>query len=185
MTHNSSPNFKVIPFILWTKGSHQSPSFDTFKCSGENLTNFSSPFSNQFSSQFFFKICISLQCHERQLLCTFVAQTIYIYFGHKEPIKTNFLDFQVLRSKFVKFLRSVLKQQVSSSSIFVSFFIAMTHNSSVNFKVIHFLLWTKRPHQSSNCDTFECSGENLLNSSCRFPSNKSVSLQILHPSSVL
>ena len=75
---------------------------------------------------------------------------------------------------------SILKRQVSSSSIFVPFFIVMTHNSSVNFKVIHFLLCIKGSHQSSNVDTFECSGENLPNSSCHFPSNKSVFLQILH-----
>ena len=87
------------------------------------------------------------------------------------------MGFRVLESKFVKFFMSVLKQQVSSSSIFVSFFIVMTHNSSVNFKLIHFLLWTKGSHQSSNFDTF-C--QNLPNLSCHFPSNKSVFLQILH-----
>ena len=79
---------------------------------------------------------------------------------------------------------SILKWQVSSSSIFVSFFIVMTHNSSVNFKLIHFLLWTKGSHQSSNFDTFKCSGKNLPNSSFHFPSSKSVFLQILHHSSV-
>ena len=107
-----------------------------------------------------------------------------IDFGHKEPIKTNFLDFRVLGSKFVKFLMSILKRQVSSSSIFVSFFIVMTHNFSVNFKVIHFLLWAKGSHQSPNFDTLKCSGKNLLNSSCHFPSNKSVFLQILDHSSL-
>ena len=78
----------------------------------------------------------------------------------------------------------ILKQQVSSSSIFVSFFFAMAHNSSVNFKVIHFLLWAKGSHQSSNFDTFECSGGNLTNYSCHFPSKKSVFLQILYHSSM-
>ena len=77
---------------------------------------------------------------------------------------------------------SVLKWKVNSSSNFALFFIVMTHNSSVNFKVIHFLLWAKGPHQSSNFDTFECSGENLPHSSCHFSSNKSVFLQILHHS---
>ena len=85
----------------------------------------------------------------------------------------------MLGSNFVKFM-SILKRQVSSSSIFVSFFIVMTHNSSVNFKVIHFLLCAKGSHQSSNFDTFECSGENLPNSSCHFLSNKSVFPQIFH-----
>ena len=79
---------------------------------------------------------------------------------------------------------SILKRHVSSSSIFVSFFVFMTHNSSVNFKVIHFLLWAKGSHQSSSFDNFECSGENLPNSSCHFPSNKSFFLQILHHSSM-
>ena len=60
----------------------------------------------------------------------------------------------------------------------------MTHNSTVNLKLIHFLLWAKGSYQSSNFDTFKCSGENLQNSSCHFPSNKSVFLQILHHSSV-
>ena len=70
MTHNSSVNFKVITFLLWTKWSHQSPNFDTFKCSGENFPNC----LFQTTSQFFFKMCITLQCHE---LNCFVAQPIY------------------------------------------------------------------------------------------------------------
>ena len=90
----------------------------------------------------------------------------------------------MLGSTFVKFLMSILKRQVSSSSIFVSFFIVTTHNFPINFKLIHFLLWTIGSHQSSNFDTFKCSGENLPNSSCHFPSNKPVFLQILYHSSV-
>ena len=105
-----------------------------------------------------------------------------IYFFHKEPIKTQFFEtFEcVLGSKFVKFFMSILKRQVSSFSSFVSFFIVMTHNFSVNFKLIHFLLWTKGSHQSSNFDTFECSGENLSDSSCHFPSNKSIFVNLVN-----
>ena len=95
-----------------------------------------------------------------------------------------FLDFRVLESKFVKFLMSVLKWQVNSSSNFALFFIVMTYNSSVNFKVIPFLLWTKGSHQSPNFDTFKCSGENLPNFSSLFSNHKSVFLQNLHISSV-
>ena len=58
------------------------------------------------------------------------------------------------------------------------------YNSSVNLKLIHFLLWTKASYQNSNFDTFECSGKNLQNSSCHFQGNKSVFLQILHHSSI-
>ena len=56
----------------------------------------------------------------------------------------------------------------------------MTRNSSVNFKLIHFLLWIKGYHQSTNFETFEYSGKNLPNSSCQFPNYRSVFLQILH-----
>ena len=89
----------------------------------------------------------------------------------------------MLRSKFVKFLMSILKRQVISSSVFVSFFIVMTHNSSVNFTLIHFLLWTKRYYESLNFETFKGSGENLPNSPCHFPNHKSYFLPILHHSS--
>ena len=43
----------------------------------------------------------------------------------------------------MKLLMSILKRQVSSSSVFVSFFTVMKHNFSVNLKLMHFLLWTK------------------------------------------
>ena len=53
----------------------------------------------------------------------------------------------------------------------------MTHNSSVNFKLTHFLLWIKGSHQIFNSENSECSGKNL-------PNHKSVFLQILHHFSV-
>ena len=90
----------------------------------------------------------------------------------------------MLGSKFVKFLMSVLKLQVNSSPGFASFFIVITHNSSVNFKLIHFLLSMKGPNKSPNFGTFICSGRNLRNSSCHFPNNMSVFLRTLHHSSV-
>ena len=87
-------------------------------------------------------------------------------------------------SKFVKFLMSVLKWQVNSFLNFASFFIVITFNSSVNFKLIYFLFWIKGFHKSPNFETFEWSGENLPNSSCHFTNHKSFFLQILHNSSV-
>ena len=45
-----SVKFKLIHFLLWTKESYQSPNFDTFNCSGENLPNFSCHFSNHKSA---------------------------------------------------------------------------------------------------------------------------------------
>ena len=40
---------------------------------------------------------------------------------------------------------SILKRQVNSSSNFASFFIVMTDNSSVDFKLILFQPWIKDP----------------------------------------
>ena len=51
MTHNSTVNFKLIHFLLWIKGSHQSPDFETAKF----LISFSRPqvsFSSNFASLF-------------------------------------------------------------------------------------------------------------------------------------
>ena len=55
----------------------------------------------------------------------------------------------MLGSKFVTLLRSILNRQVNSFSNIVSFFIVITHNTLVNFKLIHFLLWIKRPNHRS------------------------------------
>ena len=90
----------------------------------------------------------------------------------------------MLELKNIQFFLSVLKWQVNSSSNFVLFFIVMTHYSSVNLKVILFLLWTIGPHQSRNFDSFRCPGENLPNFSSFFSNYKSVFLQNVHKSSV-
>ena len=79
---------------------------------------------------------------------------------------------------------SILKQQGDSSSNFASFFIVMTQNSSVNFKLILFLLWIEGSPQNPSFETIKCSSENLLYSSCHFPNYKSAFLHILHHPSV-
>ena len=71
-----------------------------------------------------------------------------------------------LNSKFFRY--SSARVKIHQIPHVMSFFIVITHDCSVNFKLINFLLWTKGSHQSPNFDTFECSGENLPNSSCQF-----------------
>ena len=90
----------------------------------------------------------------------------------------------MLGSKFVKFLMSILKRQVNSSSDFSSFFSVITYNSSVSLWLMHFLLWTKGSHKNTSFYIFKCSDENLPNASSYFPNHKSVFLQIFHDSSV-
>ena len=234
MTHNSSVNFKVILFLFWTKGSHQSSNFDIFKCSSENLPNFSNLFSNHksvflqnfhisseswkitplyfFSSNNIYfaqkepikvkifetfecsgqnlsnsfcqfwsdksilsKFCIALQFHERWLLYTVLAQTIYILLK-RIPLKWKSLRLSSARVKICQISHDNLKWQVNSSSNFASFFMVMTHNSSVDFKLILFLLWIKGPRQNPYLETFKYSSENLPYCSCHFPNHKSVFL---------
>ena len=72
----------------------------------------------------------------------FLAQTYTLVKGTNYRV-IDFFDFWVFGSKFVKFLMSIVKLRVIFNSNFALFFIVMTHNSSINFKVINFLLYTK------------------------------------------
>ena len=117
------------------------------------------------TSQFSFKIFSAI----KQLL---FSSKYIIYFGQRSQLKSKLFRFSSARVK------------IHQIPHVMSFFIVMTHNYSVNFKLIHFLLWTKGSHQSPNFDTFKCSGENFPNSSCHFSNHKSVFFQILHHSSV-
>ena len=110
----------------------------------------------------------------KELLCTFLAETYAL-------VRRSLFKFFRLSNARVK-VRQI--HHVNSSSICVSFFIVMTYNSSINFKLIHFLHWTKSSHQSPIFDTFVCTGKIFLNSSCHFPNHKSVFFQIWHQSSV-
>ena len=136
----------------------------------------------QTTNQFFCIFCITFQCHEIQLLCTFLAQTLYTLVK-SSPLKCKFLGLLSSQVKIYQ-IPSTLKQQVNSSSDCSSFFSVITYNASASLQLIHFLLWTKESHENTNFDTFKCFDENLPNSSCHFPNHKSAFLQILHESSV-
>ena len=113
----------------------------------------------------------------------FLATTLYTL------VKSSLLKY-----KFLKFLSAQVKIcyiphvnfELTSNffSNFASLCIVITRNSPVRFKVTHFLFCIKGPNEIPNFETFMCSGENLPNSSCNFPINKSVFLQILHDSAV-
>ena len=90
----------------------------------------------------------------------------------------------MLVSIYVKFVMSILNWQVKSSLNFASFFIVMTHNSPVNFKLIHFLIWKKDPIKVSIFRLSNVLWWKFTNSSCHFWKHKSVFLQILHQYSV-
>ena len=145
--------------------------FETFECSGQNLSNSFCQFWNDKS--------IPLQILHPPSVSWRIAPLYFfssnIYFAQKEPIKMKIFEtFKCSDQNSFKFLMSILKWQVNSSSNFASFFIVMTHNFSVDFKLTLFLLWIKGSHQYANFETFNCSGENLPYSSCHFPNHKSV-----------
>ena len=119
-------------FLKWNAISQPSSLCQIFHVIFESITRFS------------FKFCINLQCHHQCHLYFFSPKIIY--FGQKQSIKVQFfLDFWALESKFVKFLMPISNWQVHSSSNFALAFIFMIYNSSVNFKLIYFLLWSKDP----------------------------------------
>ena len=71
-----------------------------------------SPVIFRTKSQFFFKLCITIQCPETKLFCTFSSKTWYAL--HKMcPPKCTFSDFRLLAWKLIKFLISFYKRQFS------------------------------------------------------------------------
>ena len=86
------------------------------------------------NSQFSFKCCMNIEWHQAKLLCTFFSSKI-MYFNQKKPVKVQIWDFQVFGSKFVKFLMSFLKAQVSLPSNVASIFSGMQQNSHIIFLI--------------------------------------------------
>ena len=122
-------------------------------------------------SQFFFKLYITLQCHETQLFCTFLSKSLYAL-DKRSPWQCKFPDFRLLAWKLTKYLMSFFKPQVSFHLNFASLSSVMTHNSSEIFWLKHYMLWTERAHQCTIFQIFGCSNESLLNSSCYFWNRK-------------
>ena len=161
--YHSSVSWEITPLYFFSsnniyfvqKKPIKGKLFETFVCSGQNLSNSSCQFWNDKSIPL--QILHNLLC---QLLCTFLAQTIHTLLKWS-TLRWTFLRLSGAWVKIRQFLMSILKRQVNCSSNFASFFNVMTHNSFVNFKLIPFLLWIKRPQQTPNFETFKYSGENL------------------------
>ena len=121
----------------------------------------------------FWKAEVSFPSNFASIFSTIKHNTyIHFYLKHYSLCSKEDHSSEIFRSKFVKFLMSILKQHVNSSSNFASFFIVMTHNSCVNFKLIRFLLWIKVFYKSPNFGTFECFSKNMSNPSCHIPNHK-------------
>ena len=82
--HNSPVGFKLMHFLFCIKGSNESPNFENFVCSGEDLPNSSSHFPNHKSA--------FLQVFHHSLVSWNIAPLYFfsskiIYFGQKQPKK--------------------------------------------------------------------------------------------------
>ena len=88
-------------------------------------------------SQFFFKLCITLQCHGTKLL--FTLSSTYLYaLDKRTQSKSKFSDFQLLTWKLTKFLMSFFKPKISFHLNFATPFSVMTHYScKIVIKRVH------------------------------------------------
>ena len=167
----SSVSWKITPLYFFSSNNiyfgQKEPIkvniFETFECSDQNLSNFLCQFwnNNSIPLQILYPSSVSWK-----ITPMYFFSSNNVYFAQKEHIKRK-ISVKVLVLKFIKFLISILKWQANFSSNFASFFIVMTDNFSVNFKLIFFLLWIEVSHQSPNFETFKCFGENLPYS-CHF-----------------
>ena len=135
--------------------------FDTFECSGQMLLNSICQFWNDESIpvQILYPSSVSLK-----ITPLYFLSSNNIYFSQKEHIKMKIFEtFKCLRqNSSCQFWNDT--SIPNSSSYFPSFFIFITHNSSMDFKLIFFLLWIKGSHHP-NFETLKCSSENLPYSS--------------------
>ena len=157
-----------VPPFYFLKGNHYFSACENLPCWKVQVS-----FSSNVASIF------SATKHSSSVL--FLVQKLYTLVKRSQ-LKCKFLRHLNIRIKICQIVVSILKRHVSSSSNLASFFIVMTQNSSVNFKLIHFLLWIKGFHQKPNLEFVRCSSENLSYSSYHFPNHKSAVLQILYHS---
>ena len=136
-------------FLFWTKGSHQIPNFDTFKCSGENLLNYSlCHFPNQKSVFFQTLHHSSVSCKITPL---YFFRSNVIYFAQKKTNKVQIFESFESRVKILQIL-----------DIF----------QTTNFQILHYLLvpWhhfqlkfyihsMKEVYQSTNLVKFHVSSQ--------------------------
>ena len=112
---------------------YQSPNFDTFKYSGENLPNFSCLFSNHWS--------VFLQNLHNSSVSWKITHLYFcswnnIYFGQKEPIKkSKFLDFSSAR---VKFCEVHVNFKTTSQSLFNFCIILHFHDTYNWYNIFYF-----------------------------------------------
>ena len=96
-----------------------------------------------------FKFCISFSAIKHNSSILFLAQALY-NFAKSSLLKCKILGLPSARVKIFQIPHinfELISQFLFKFCIILN---VMTQNSSVNFKVINFLLWIKGSHQSPN-----------------------------------
>ena len=106
----------------------------------------------QIKNEFLLKVWVTFQCHEGEIFCTFLAQTLYTI-DNSSTSKRKFSDLPLLTLKFTKFFMSFLKPWAVFSSKFTSHSSVMRDKSSVLFHLKLYMLLT-------NFQTFNCLHKN-------------------------
>ena len=106
--HHCSVPWEITPLFFLAQTSYtldkNSPlewNFRTFEWLGENSPNSSCHIWNHKS--IFFKLCITLQYHERWLFCTFLAETLYDFYKGS-PSKCKISEFWLFRWNLTRFV---------------------------------------------------------------------------------
>ena len=98
-----------------------------------------------FETRFLSKFCIPLQFHERLLLCSFLAQTIYTLLNGS-LVKWKFLRLSSARSKFCQIPYAYFETTSRFLFKFLSLFSSMKGNSSILFWLTKYILCSKEAH---------------------------------------
>ena len=111
---------------------------------------------------------------------------LYCFSSNKRsPLKWKFWDFLVLRSKFVKYLMSILKQQVNSSLNVVSLFSFMKDNFYGVFSSSNIYFAQKESIKMKDFRDFRVLRSKFVKFlACQLWNDKSIPLQILRHSSL-
>ena len=139
-------------FLAWIKVAHQSPNFETLKCSSESAPYFSCHFQNHnpvFFQNFYHS---SVSCK----ITLYFFRSNVIYLPQKEPIKVEILRISNALVKIHQIL-VIFETENQFSSNFALLVNVMRHKSSITFQLKFYTLLTKRAYQSTNLVKFQVS----------------------------
>ena len=132
-------------FPFWTKGSFQSPSFDTFEVFWWKFSIFLKSFSKSWVHFLYFSKITPL--------CLFRSNVIY--FEQKGPIKVQIFDTFMCLDQIHQML-FIFK---TTRGFFFKFCIPLHYNSSVLFELTFYIFSIKETYHSTNSVTFHMSSQ--------------------------